>query len=155
MATNYLIEKGAGELYNKLENSEAVFTIMEFEAPAYNVPNQTVKWNPLFGILTNEGVTLSPATALNHEFDHAAQATENPEQSAIDRDPKDGPENPYRTKEEERVITGSEQKTAKALGEIKEGQVTRKDHGGTPFIMFSPISVEIDWSKPQPQGRSN
>jgi hypothetical protein len=29
-----------------------------------------------------------------------------------------------------RVITGSEQTTAKKLGEIKTGEVTRKDHGG-------------------------
>lgn len=32
------------------------------------------------------------------------------------------------TKEERRVITGSEQITAKALGEIKDGEVTRENH---------------------------
>lgn len=48
----------------------------------------------------------------------------------------------YKNAEEKRVITGSEQKTAKKLGEIKEGQVTRKDHGGTPIETKGPTSTE-------------
>ena len=47
----------------------------------------------------------------------------------------------YDNKEEQRVIEGSEQKTAKALGEIKEGEVTRKDHRDILIETVSPTST--------------
>ena len=74
-------------------------------------------------------------------MDHALQHDQNPEQQIADgtRDLT----NPYTNKEEERVITGSEQKTAKKLGEIKDGEVTRKDHGGTLYETKSSTSTEI------------
>lgn len=40
-------------------------------------------------------------------------------------------------KEEKRVITGSEQRTARALGEIGPNQVTRTDHGFKQ-VLFTP-----------------
>lgn len=43
----------------------------------------------------------------------------------------------YDTREERRVITGSEAKTAKANGEA-----IRLDHRGTPYQTISPISTE-------------
>ena len=46
--------------------------------------------------------------------------TQCPEQTKID--------NGYGTIEERRVISGMEQKVAKALGEINEGEVTRRSH---------------------------
>jgi len=53
-----------------------------------------------------------------------------PEQQEKDRKTPDAQ---YGNKEEKRVIEGSEQETAKKLGEIKEKEVTRKDHGGTLY----------------------
>lgn len=50
------------------------------------------------------------------------------------------PDNLYYSPEEKRVITGSEQKTAKALGEIKDDEVTRRDHFGQHIIMESATS---------------
>jgi len=44
--------------------------------------------------------------------------------------------------EEKRVITGSEQITAKKHGEIKGNEVTRKNHNGVPYYTESPISTE-------------
>jgi hypothetical protein len=91
------------------------------------------------GVLTNEYIELSPASVLNHEVDHALQYDQNEEQFTKDRNTKD-PD--YKNKEEKRVITGSEQETAKKLGEIKEGEVTRKDHGGQPYQTNGPTTTE-------------
>ena len=41
---------------------------------------------------------------------------------------------------DEKIITGSEQKTAKALKEIKRNQVTRTNHKGTPVTTKGPTS---------------
>ena len=50
------------------------------------------------------------------------------------------PDNLYYSLEEKRVITGSEQKTALALGEINEGEITRTDHSGSHVPVSSPTS---------------
>ncbi len=50
----------------------------------------------------------------------------------------------YGTNEEERVITGSEQKTAKANGEISEGQVTRTNHGGHAVVTDGVTSNKVN-----------
>lgn len=41
----------------------------------------------------------------------------------------------YYTKEERRVIEGSEQLTARANGEVPKGKVTRRDHGGERVVV--------------------
>ncbi len=51
-------------------------------------------------------------------------------------------DNQYQNAEEKRVITGSEQTTAKKLGEIKEGEVTRKNHGGSLYKTTGPTSTQ-------------
>ena len=81
---------------------------------------------------------MSPTEVLNHEIDHANQNDKNPEKQNQDKKP-DG--SSYGNKEEKRVITGSEQKTAKNMGKLKEGEVTRTDHGGTPYETISPVST--------------
>ena len=50
----------------------------------------------------------------------------------------------YGSNEEKRVIEGSEQNTAKALEEIKEGEVTRVDHLGIGYNTEGPTSVVSD-----------
>jgi hypothetical protein len=99
--------------------------------------NKTILWDPYMGLLTTNGVEMSPATVLGHEADHAVQNVENPKQQQ-----KDGIKNgsPYENKEEERVITGSEQETAKKHGEIKDGEVTRTNHNGTPYKTTGPTT---------------
>lgn len=52
----------------------------------------------------------------------------------------------YGNKEERRVITGSEQKTARALGEIGKKEVTRSDHYGTLYETTGPTKTE--WKNP-------
>ena len=54
------------------------------------------------------------------------------------------PDAQYGNKEEKRVIAGSEQETAKKLGEIKEGEVTRTDHGGNGYETKGPTTTELE-----------
>lgn len=51
----------------------------------------------------------------------------------------------YENLEEKRVITGSEQITAKKHGEINKGEVTRENHDGTLYTTISPISTKCKY----------
>ena len=53
---------------------------------------------------------------------------------------KPGTSADYGKKEEERVITGVEQTTAQALGEVEPGKVTRTDHSGSYVWVNGPTS---------------
>lgn len=124
----------------KLESSDKVYYISETSGgSSFSSKTNTISWDPTKAVLTTEAHELSPTTILNHEVDHALQHDQNPEQQKTD---KKTPDTQYGDKEEKRVIEGSEQDTAKKLGEIKEGEVTRKDHGGTLYETTSPTSTE-------------
>ena len=75
---------------------------------------------------------MSPTTVLNHELDHALgldkASKDNKKLQEHIANRKNSSDSQYVTKEERRVITESEQITAKALGEIKDGEVTRENH---------------------------
>lgn len=58
-----------------------------------------------------------------------------------------GSDSQYQTKEERRVITGSEQKTSRANGETCSGQVTRRNHNGKTVITKGVTSNVIDRQK--------
>ena len=89
-------------------------------------PNQNaVFWDPNLAF-EKDGLHYSPATGLEHEFDHAVDYQLNPKEHS-NRVGQKVPQ--YENAEEERVMNGSEYKTALANGEIKKGQ-KRKDHGG-------------------------
>jgi len=110
-----------------LNDSKTIYYILETDGNInkFSPKNKTILWNPELAKITTEGVILSPATLLNHEFDHANQSDKNPDQFKNDANEKD---KDYDNKEEKRVIEGSEQKTAKKHGEISDDEVTRKDH---------------------------
>lgn len=140
-AVKYLNEHGASSMLAELQKSDKVYYISGTGGiSSYNPKTKTLNWDPTKGVLTTEGHELSPTSVLNHEVDHALQNDKNSEQQKIDGKTPDAQ---YGNKEEKRVIEGSEQKTAKKLGEIKEGEVTRKDHGGTLYETTSPTST--DW----------
>ena len=137
-ARDYLSEKGADELVNKLESSETVFTVEETEGgSSFDPKTNKVSWDSDMGVLTDNFVEMSPTTVLNHEFDHAVQSEENPDQQNADR----APDPDYGNKEEKRVITGSEQNTALKLGEIKPGEVTRTNHEGSLYPTAGPTTT--------------
>jgi hypothetical protein len=56
------------------------------------------------------------------------------------------PDAQYSSMEERRVITGSEQKTARANNQIQEGQVTRLSHSGHAVITKGVTSNIVDKS---------
>ena len=132
-----LHEKGQDKEVSQLEGSTAIYTIKETdETNGYFSQNRdkdgndiaggTITWNPNLASENKNGTAMSPTTIINHEFDHAA---------GYDSDPKafeervHTPDANYKNAEEKRVITGSEQRTARALGDIGPNQVTRTDHG--------------------------
>lgn len=139
-AINHLKANKADGIFAKLQSRKEIITIEEGVKgnDSYSSNSKTIKWDSTKGLLTNEGIVISATTALNHEGDHALQSVENPKQYSGDlATPVAG----YDNKEEQRVIEGSEQETAKALGETKEGEVTRKDHRGTLIETVSPTST--------------
>ena len=123
----YMNIKGSSGIMKSLNDSKTIYYILETDGNInkFSPKNKTILWNPELAKITTEGVILSPATLLNHEFDHANQSDKNPDQFKNDANEKD---KDYDNKEEKRVIEGSEQKTAKKHGEISDDEVTRKDH---------------------------
>ena len=101
-------------------------------------------WNPEKGLKVDNDVVLSPATGLAHEADHANDYFDNPQKHNTQ---SNTPDKKYGTTEEKRVITGSEQKTARANGEIKRGQFTRTGHYGANVIVNGVTSTTIDKEK--------
>ena len=124
----------------------SVFQDEEFHDWYYmdNGRRPCIIWNPNEGCRTSMGVVLSPATLLSHEADHALD------------DLKDAdnhykrvktPDSSFDNKEEQRVILGSERKTAFANGEIKKAGFTRKDHKGMTVFTSSSTTVRFDSDK--------
>ncbi len=126
-AWNYNVGNGGGApSFEAATNSD--ITINVVESKTFSISSEgNVFWNPNAGSKSNNGIVRSPASVLDHELDHMVDFSENPikhrERSMQKNDQ-------YGTAEEERVIKGSEQETAKANDEIKDGQVTRTNHAG-------------------------
>ena len=94
----------------------------------------TVYWESRQGIVTTEGGKQSAATILEHEMDHAVDDAQN-HKNHVDR--ADIYDAQYDNKEERRVITGSEAKTAKSYHEA-----LRRNHRGKNYKTTSPISTK-------------
>ena len=136
-AIMYLHEHNADGIIAQIDKSSTIIYITERvgEASAFSKTKKTIYCDPNMGVLTSSDKKMSPAAVLNHEADHTLQYLKNPDKFAQDSKTLD-PD--YNDKEEMRVITGSEQKTALALGEISAGEVTRTDHIGIPYITLIP-----------------
>ena len=140
-AIMYLHEHNADGIIAQIDKSSTIIYITERvgEPSAFSETKKTIYWDPNMGVLTSSDKKMSPTAVLNHEADHTLQYLKNPDKYAQDFktfDPDDD------NKEEMRVITGSEQKTALALDEISAGEVTRTDHNGIPYITKSPTTTE-------------
>lgn len=81
------------------------------------------------------------AEIANHEADHVYDDLTNTKAHSSRRAIKD---KDYTNQEEKRVITGSEQLSAFANGEIKRGQVTRTNHRGKTVLTVGATSNIID-----------
>ncbi len=92
-------------------------------------------WDPTNGYITDTDYILSPVEGLYHEASHAVDDLKNGEESHKKHKDKSKLDpygtNPYGSAEEKRVITTDEQDLAQAMGKLKPGQVTRKNHSAT------------------------
>ncbi len=87
-----------------------------------------IVWDPIGGLEVENGDILSPATTLEHEFDHAVDRRKDKEKHQ-ERRGKQSDKN-YSNDEEIRVIKGSETKQAKLNGEIDKNKTqSRYCHG--------------------------
>ncbi|MDO5760282.1 MAG: RHS repeat-associated core domain-containing protein, partial [Bacteroidota bacterium] len=128
-----MIKAVTNNKYN-IELRDATLEInKEFTTEYYNDGNAYVFWESRKGLRTSNGGKQSPATRLEHEFDHAIDHLTNPHNHRIRQEQND---EQYENKEERRVITGSEKKTAKANNED-----IRYDHYGKTYDVSDPTKV--------------
>jgi RHS repeat-associated protein len=144
-AWNYNVINGGGDpSFNAATDNRITIHVVETDGDSFHLDGK-VYWNPNLGLLTDNGNILSPATILDHEIDHSLQRALHIRKFNNDITPKSDAQ--YDTKEERRVITGSEQKTARANGEIKHGNSTRTNHRGKDVITNGVTSTIVNQSK--------
>ena len=127
-ARSHLKSNGVGQIVRSLRMNKTKVTLASTKggsATNTDPSSRTIYWSPDLGMETENGTVLSPTTILNHEADHMLQSIEEPLEFQMDSRAEN---DDYKNLEERRVIDGSEQETALALGEIGEGQVTRRSH---------------------------
>jgi hypothetical protein len=150
-AYNYNVENGGGDkLQEAAKSTDYTIDVVRTDnnVSSSNQDNglNFIRWNPTVGLETDKG-TLSPATILEHETDHAVEYETNYyKQLENERSGDDH----FQNKEEKRVITGSEYKTGVANGELKtipKGRINNSSsyrshvRGKNTFVpVVSPIS---------------
>ena len=121
--------------------------------PAYNYWNEALHGVARAGVATMFPQAIAMAAVFDHEADHALEHKTNTQEYEVNR--ARGSDSQYQTKEERRVITGSEQKTSRANGETRSGQVTRRNHNGKTVITKGVTSNVIDRQKTQEYEKRN
>jgi hypothetical protein len=125
----YNVENDGGEGMKALaENKDLTAKLVEAKYGSSYQQGDVVFWNPTEAIKTAEGHVMSPATVLEHEMGHQQNyfTDKDAYKSRIRTSDKQ-----YGNKEERKVITRTEAKTAQANGEYPKGYVRgdHKDHG--------------------------
>lgn len=150
-ASNLLIKNGVGNSYNQLVNSKDVYYIKENGESAYDPVNMTILWNPTTALEVNGKVVLSPTGVFGHEIEHAKNhdsardSWRKGDQTAFfdwEAGLAKGTSSTHISKEEEKVITGPEQKIAKALGSIGDSETTRNGYIGKAVRVTGTNSTE-------------
>ncbi len=135
---NYLKAYKAGEnIINAVNNHSVLIHVIDGrnekkDGTIYDSTNghPVVRWESRKGLLLTNGQRQSPAVRLEHEFDHALDDIKNHKEH---RDRRETPDRQYGNKEERRVTTGSETRTARKLH-----QGVRTDHFGTVYPVEDP-----------------
>ena len=146
IAVNYMNQYGISSMLSRLEASPNVYYIAEgvgVGISEFNANSNTITWYSRVGIITDNSYEMAPVEVLNHEIDHALRHDTDPSGQKNDKNTED-PD--YGNMEERRVVTGSEQETARKLGKLEQGKVTRNNHNGSPNETKSPITTEDKWS---------
>ncbi|MDR6969674.1 RHS repeat-associated protein [Flavobacterium arsenatis] len=141
-AYNHNVGNGGGDSMKAIaENDDIMVDVVQgvdsTQENSINGDYNIITWNPELGLETTNNYILSPATVLDHESDHALQGALSPGKKLAASTTAD---KQYINKEEARVITGSEQKTAYKNGEIPLMGTTRFNHRGIPVPTISPTS---------------
>lgn len=115
-AAKALIESGAGGNLKGLdERKESIWirqdTYDDSVGATFDKYTMSVKWKPTLGFETDGDGNLSPTAVLDHELDHALDYLKDPKNN--DKNLSTATNDNYDNVEEKRVITGSEQSTAK------------------------------------------
>ena len=105
---------------------------LEWDSSRMTYNKETRKWR-------------SSVVILAHEMEHAVRSIYDPVGFKNDKQTKT--DNGYDNIEERRVITGKEQEVARALGEINEGEVTRRSHKTHKDSVESSLSPKNQSSK--------
>jgi hypothetical protein len=118
------------QIIKDLNDSSTVYNINYINDgnDQYNPANNTISWDPHSALRNTCGSTQTPALGLGHEMAHA-------DASLWDRLIGWLPSTDYDNWEEMRVIIGPELNAAWNLGEG-----IRANHGGTPYVVPTPIS---------------
>ena len=145
---SFMNDKGtSGQLEDLNEMSKTTLIDNTGNGSFYRLGTDELFWDSTMAVQTTNNKIMSPATVLGHEIDHALSDKKDSVKHA--ENSKKGSDAKYDTKEEKRVIQGSEQTTAKKHGDIKPGEVTRKDHGGSARFAPDPTSNKITKEKPK------
>ena len=142
----YMNKQGTSHGLALLEASDNVYYITEGDGK-FNVSTNTIHWNPMHIIETNNGKYLFPATILGHEIDHAVHKDLDETKFNQDRYSVDAN---YDNKEERNVITSTEQVVARKHNDIKKDELTRLDHGGQIHVIntqLPPNTILDDYKK--------
>jgi hypothetical protein len=112
------------ELIDRLERGPQRFrlSINHRDIDEYDPATHTIHWDPHSAMRTIKGGRQTPALGLAHEIDHAVHDGPRCRRLA------DTVDRTYDTKEERRVIRGSERHAARTLGES-----VRYDHCGRTY----------------------
>jgi RHS repeat-associated protein len=145
-AIQCLKENKCDGIFAKLQASPKTIYIGEATAEqkashgaCFTPDDMTIHWDSTVGMLTTEYHAISPTVILNHEGDHALKYVTDSKAFWNDYNT---PDEQYSNKLEKDCIQGTEQTTARALGEIKEGEVTRTDHKAVQ-VLSTPDPTKI------------
>ncbi len=130
---NYLKANKIGEnVVNAVNNPDVLIEVQRGDITMYQNYDRrrTIFWESRKGLLLINGKKQSPAVRLEHEFDHGMDDLKNHKDHEDRKDIKDSQ---YDNKEERRVVTGSETKTAKKLH-----QGVRTNHDGKTYPVKDP-----------------
>jgi|GEM_PF-2029463 len=144
-AYNYATSNGEGTaLLEAATNSDLSINLGAAVGDSY-AKGDWVFWNPTQGITDGGNApVISPAIMLEHEMDHSVDRMLNPDSHAQNQADKSSMPH-ARNMEEQRVMEGTEQRTARSVGEIGAGQRTRANYfSAHPVMTTGSTSTIID-----------
>jgi RHS repeat-associated protein len=138
----YMKETGTYDLvFKELEESKDFVVYIDYvenNEIGYKPKENTIYWNPNVFIETTNGIYIFPATILAHEGVHALQdMTIDDENDGAYMELLNQQDAEYDNPLEREVIINYEWKIARMHGDIKESEVTRKEHKANKIFLYN------------------